>query len=174
MLSLLKETVRQFMDDGAMRVAAALSFCTVFALPPLLVVLMTIAGTIWEPADVHGSIEEQIRALLGPQGAAGIREMLANANSPGRGGLFPTLLSVGALLFGATGAFFQLQSALNATWDVAPDPRVKGLRRFLRKRVLSLGLVLGVGFLMLVSLALSALLTAFGDQIGSYLPEASM
>jgi len=171
MLSLLKETVREFLDDGAMRVAAALSYYTVFALPPLLVLLMTIAGTIWEPADIHGSIEAQIRALLGPQGAAGIREMLANANAPGTGGLFPTLLSIGALLFGATGAFIQLQSALNTTWDVAPDPRMGGIRNFLRKRVLSLGLILGVGFLMLVSLALSALLAAFGDRIGSYLPE---
>lgn len=77
MFSLLKETVREFLDDGAMRVAAALSYYTVFALPPLLVLLMTIAGTIWEPADVQGSIEGQIRALLGPQGAAGVREMLA-------------------------------------------------------------------------------------------------
>jgi membrane protein len=172
MLSLLKETVREFLDDGAMRVAAALSYYTVFALPPLLVLLMTIAGTIWEPSDVHGSIESQIRALLGPQGAAGVREMLANANAPGAGGLFPTLLSMGALLFGATGAFIQLQSALNTIWDVAPDPRVGGVRNFLRKRVLSLGLVLAVGFLMLVSLALSALLAAFGDRLGSYLPEA--
>lgn len=171
MFSLLKETVREFMDDGAMRVAAALSYYTVFALPPLLVLLMTIAGAIWDPADVHGSIEAQIRALLGPQGAAGVREMLANANAPGAGGLLPTLVSIVALLFGATGAFIQLQSALNTTWDVAPDPSVGGLRNFLRKRVLSLGLVLGVGFLMLVSLALSALLTAFGDRIGSYLPD---
>jgi membrane protein len=149
-----------------------LSYYTVFALPPLLVLLMTIAGTIWEPADVHGSIEGQIRALLGPQGAIGVREMLANANAPGTGGLFPTLLSMGALMFGATGAFIQLQSALNTTWDVTPDPRSGGLRNFLRKRVLSFGLVLAVGFLMLVSLALSALLTAFGGFIGSYLPEA--
>ncbi len=172
MLSLLKETVREFLDDGAMRVAAALSYYTVFALPPLLVLLMTIAGTIWEPADVHGSIEGQIRLLLGPEGAKGIREMLAHANAPGTGGVFSTLLSLGALLFGATGAFIQLQSALNRAWDVAPDPRAGGIRNFLRKRVLSLGLVLAVGFLMLVSLALSALLTAFGALIASYLPEA--
>jgi membrane protein len=155
-----------------MRVAAALSFYTVFAMPPLLVLLMTIAGMIWEPADVHGSIEAQIRSLLGPQGAAGVREMLANANAPGAGGLFPTLLSIGALLFGATGAFIQLQSALNTTWDVAPDPSMGGVKNFVRKRVFSLGLVLGVGFLMLVSLALSAMLTAFGDRIGSFLPDA--
>jgi len=172
MLSLLKETVREFLDDGAMRVAAALSYYTVFALPPLLVLLMTIAGTLWEPADVHGSIEGQIRGLLGPEGAAGIREMLAHANAPGKGGVFSTLLSLGALMFGATGAFIQLQSALNRAWDVTPDPSRGGIRNFLRKRVLSLGLVLAVGFLMLVSLALSALLTAFGALIGSYLPEA--
>jgi membrane protein len=172
MLSLLKETVREFLNDGAMRVAAALSYYTVFALPPLLVLLIMIAGTIWEPADVHGGIEAQIRALLGPQGAEGVREMLANANAPGKGGLLPTLLGIGALLFGATGAFIQLQSALNTTWNVTPDPRMGGVRNFLRKRVLSLGLVLVLGFLMLVSLALSALLTAFGDRVGSYLPEA--
>lgn len=172
MISLLKETVRDFLRHGALRVAAALSYYTVFALPPLLVLLITLAGMIWEPADVHGSIEGQIRALLGPQGATGIREMLANASAPGRGGVLPTVLSIGALLFGATGAFSQLQSALNMTWNVAPDPRVGGFRNFLRKRVLSLGLVLVVGFLILVSLALSAFLAAFGDRIGSFLPEA--
>ena len=160
------------MDDEATRVAAALSYYTIFALPPLLVLLITIAGSVWEPSDVQGRVEAQIGSLLGREGAAGIREMLANQNRPGSGGLFPTLLSIAGLLFGATGAFIQLQSALNTAWDVKPDPEQGGIRNFVTKRLLSLGMILGVGFLVLVSLALSALLSAAGDSVEGFLPEA--
>ena len=172
MLALLKETFKEFRDDEATRVAAALSYYTIFALPPLLVLLITIAGAVWEPADVQGRVEAQIGSLLGREGAAGIREMLANQNRPGAGGILPTLLSVGALLFGATGAFIQLQSALNTAWDVKPDPAQGGFRNFVTKRLLSLGMILGVGFLVLVSLALSALLSAAGSSVERFLPEA--
>lgn len=172
MIALVKGTFREFFDDEAPRMAAAISYYTVFALPPLLVLLITIVGTIWEPEDVRGGIESQIRMLLGPQGAAGIRQMLENANRPGTGGLFPTLLSIAGLLFGATGAFVHLQGALNTAWGVEPDPDQGGVRNFLMKRLLSLGMILGVGFLLLVSLALSAMITAFGDVIGPMLPDA--
>ena len=172
MFALLKETFREFKDDEATRVAAALSYYTIFALPPLLVLLITIAGAVWEPSDVQGRVEAQIGSLLGREGAAGIREMLANQNRPGNGGVLPTILSIGALLFGATGAFIQLQSALNTAWDVKPDPEQGGLRNFVTKRLLSLGMILGVGFLVLVSLALSALLSAAGSSIERFLPDA--
>lgn len=172
MWSLLKETFREFKDDEATRVAAALSYYTVFALPPLLVLLVTIAGAIWEPADVQGRIEGQIRALLGADGASAIRAMLENANRPGEGGLLPALLGIAGLLFGATGAFIQLQSALNTAWDVKPDPAQGGIRNFLTKRLLSIGMILGVGFLVLVSLALSAVVSAAGSSIERFLPES--
>jgi membrane protein len=172
MFDLLKETFREFRDDEATRVAAALSYYTVFALPPLLVLLVTVAGAIWEPADVQGRIEGQIRALLGADGAEGIRAMLENANRPGAGGLLPTLLGIAGLLFGATGAFIQLQSALNTAWDVKPDPEQGGIRNFVTKRLLSMGMILGVGFLVLVSLALSAIVSAAGSSIERFLPES--
>ena len=172
MWSLLKETFAEFRDDEATRVAAALSYYTVFALPPLLVLLVTIAGAIWEPADVQGRIEGQIQALLGADGASAIRAMLENANRPDAGGLFPTLLGIAGLLFGATGAFIQLQSALNTAWDVRPDPAQGGIRNFVTKRLLSIGMILGVGFLVLVSLALSAILSAAGSSIERFLPES--
>jgi len=172
MIALLKETFREFREDEATRVAAALSYYTIFALPPLLVLLITVAGAVWEPSDVQGRVEAQIGSLLGREGAAGIREMLANQNRPDSGGLLPTLLGVAGLLFGATGAFIQLQSALNTAWDVKPDPEQGGIRNFLTKRLLSLGMILGVGFLVLVSLALSALLGAAGESIERFLPEA--
>jgi membrane protein len=172
MIALLKETFREFKDDEATRVAAALSYYTIFALPPLLVLLITIAGAVWEPSDVQGRVEAQVSSLLGREGAAGVREMLASQNRPGSGGVLPTVLSIGALLFGATGAFIQLQSALNTAWDVKPDPEQGGIRNFLTKRLLSLGMILGVGFLVLVSLALSALLSAAGSSIERFLPDA--
>ena len=170
-LELLKETFREFREDEATRVAAALSYYTVFALPPLLVLLVTIAGAVWDPSDVQGRIEAQIGALLGAEGAAGVRAMLENANRPGSSDLLPTLLGIAGLLFGATGAFIQLQSALNTAWDVKPDPAQGGVRNFVTKRLLSLGMILGVGFLVLVSLALSAVLSAAGSSIERFLPE---
>ncbi|HEX6588562.1 MAG TPA: YihY/virulence factor BrkB family protein [Longimicrobiales bacterium] len=172
MIQLLKETFREFKEDEATRVAAALSYYTIFALPPLLVLLITIAGAIWEPSDVQGRIEAQISALLGAEGASGVRAMLENANRPGSGGVLPTILGIAGLLFGATGAFIQLQSALNTAWDVKPDPAQGGIRNFITKRLLSLGMILGVGFLVLVSLALSAVLSAAGSSIERFLPEA--
>ncbi|HUF11768.1 MAG TPA: YihY/virulence factor BrkB family protein [Longimicrobiales bacterium] len=172
MLAILRETWREFRADDAPRVAAALAYYTIFALPPLLVLLIMIAGAVWEPEDIQGSIQTQMRSMLGAEGAAGIRTMLENANRPGRGGLLPTLLSVAALLFGATGALTQLQSALNTAWDVRPDPERGGVRNFLAKRLLSLGMILGIGFLLLVSLVLSAALTAFGDALAGLLPDA--
>lgn len=172
MFALLKTTVRDFLNDDAPRMAAALSYYTIFALPPLLVLLITIAGTIWQPEDIQGSIETQMVQLIGEDGARAIRSMLENANRPGAGGVLPTLLSIGALLFGATGAFAQLQKALNSAWNVAPDPERSALGNMLMKRLLSLGMILVIGFLLLVSLALSAILSAFGDRLQQWLPEA--
>jgi membrane protein len=121
---------------------------------------------------VQGRVEAQLASLLGREGATAIREMLANANRPGSGGVLPTLLGVAGLLFGATGAFIQLQSALNTAWDVKPDPRQGGVKNFITKRLLSLGMLLAVGFLVLVSLALSALLSSAGGSVERFLPES--
>jgi membrane protein len=167
---MLKRSVRDFVDDDCMTRAAALSYYTVFSLPPLLILILLLASTLLDPNDVRGGLETQIEALMGPAGGEQVRTMLTHAERPG-GGSLPTLMGIVALLFGATGAFTQLQSALNRAWEVEPDPHQGGLKNFFLKRLLSFGMILTIAFLLLVSLAVSAALTAFGGALESFLPE---
>jgi membrane protein len=157
------------MDDDCPSMAAALSYYTVFSLPPLLVLLLLLLGALVSPEDIQGTLEAQLRSLMGPAGSEQIRTILAHAHRP-RGGTLAVVLGVGALVIGATGVFGQLQAALNKAWRVAPDPQKGGIRPFLFKRVFSLGMVLGLAFVLLVSLVLSAALSAFGDSLAHFLP----
>jgi len=171
MLRLLKDTIHGFSEDDCPTMAAALSYYTVFSLPPLLVLLLTLLGAVLDPQDIQGSIEAQMREAMGPAGAAQVRTILANADRPGAGGLVATVLSLVALLLGATGVFGQLQAALNKAWGVAPDPAKGGIKNMLLKRVFGIGMVLGLAFILLVSLVVSAMLSAFGEQLGRFLPS---
>ena len=168
-LGMLQQSVREFLDDDCMTRAAALSYYTVFSLPPLLILILLLAGSIADPNDVRGGLEQQIDGLMGPAGGEQVRTMLSNAQRPG-GGLLPTVAGITALLFGATGAFVQLQAALNRAWEVEPDPRQGGLKNFLFKRLMSFGMILSIAFLLLVSLAVSAALSAFGNRLEQMLP----
>jgi membrane protein len=167
---LLKETVRSFGEDDCPTMAAALSYYTVFSLPPLLVLLLTLLGAVVDPQDIQGTIEAEMREAMGPAGAGQVRTILANAERPGSGGVVAAAISIVALLLGATGVFGQLQAALNKAWGVAPDPEKGGIRTMLLKRMFGVGMVLGLAFILLVSLVVSALLSAFGEQIGRFLP----
>lgn len=168
-LGLMKQSVRDFLNDDCPAMAAALSYYTIFSLPPLLVLILLLVGALLDPQDVQGSIEAQIRNLMGPAGGAQVRTILEAADRP-HGGLLPTILGIAALLLGATGAFGQLQAALNRSWQVAPDPGQGGIKSFLIKRVFSFGMILALAFLLLVSLILSAALSAFGNALGRMLP----
>jgi membrane protein len=161
----LKRILRDFSQDECSVRAAALAYYTVFALPPLLILLILVVGVFWQPTQVEQALETQFSSLVGPEGAQAIREMLANAKRPGAGGPVTTTLGVAALLFGAIGAFMQLQGALNRAWEVKPDPKQGGIRRFIAKRVLSAGMILAVAFLLIVSLAVSAVLSALGASM---------
>jgi membrane protein len=173
MLSILKRAFRDFSDDECPVRAAALAYYTVFALPPLLVLLLLLAGVLWDPQDVQRAMETQFASLVGQQGASAIHGMIQSADRPGSGGLVASVISIGMLLFGATGAFLQLQSALNRAWEVKPDPGSGGLRNFVMKRLLSLGMILGISFLLIVSLAVSALIGAIGDSL-TFIPQPVM
>lgn len=171
LFGVVKDTIKSFSEDDCPTMAAALSYYTVFSLPPLLVLLLTILGAVLDPQDIQGTIEAQMREAMGPSGAAQVQTILANADRPGAGGLVPTILSVVALLLGATGVFGQLQAALNKAWNVAPDPEKGGIKNMLLKRVFGVGMVLGLAFILLVSLVVSAVLSAFGEELGRFLPS---
>lgn len=169
MLTMLKQTVSNFLDDRCQTMAAALAYYTAFSLPPLLVLIMLVLGAIIDPADLHGNIEQQLGTLMGAKGAEQVQGLLRQAQQPVTGGVLPSILGIGALLFGATGVFGELQAALNSAWKVAPDPKKGGWKNFVKKRLLSFTMVFGVAFLLLVSLTLSAMISAFGNVVSNML-----
>ncbi len=167
-LSILKETGREILADNCMSYAAAIAYSTLFSLPPLLVIIVAVAGSFFGADAVQGQITEQMGGLVGEQSAREIEGMIQSASELGGGSLTGTVIGVLALLVGATGAFGQLQKALNRAWSVEPKPG-GGIKGLLLKRVLSFGLVLTIAFLLLVSLILSALLAAFGGLVEALL-----
>ena len=173
MWSFLKRILSDFSEDECSVRAAALAYYTVFALPPLLILLTMVVGLFWDPVEVERALEQQFSTLVGADGGSAIREMLSHAKRPGAGSFVASALGVVALLFGALGAFMQLQGALNRAWEVKPDPKRGGVRQFIAKRILSAGMILAVAFLLIVSLAVSAVLSALGSKL-AFIPEPAL
>lgn len=168
MILILKRTISEFLKDGCTRIAAALAYYTTFSLAPLLVLVIAICGFIWDPSDVTGLLEAEIRGVVGADGAAQVKTMLSSTTTD-NGGMLASVLSGAMLLIGATGLVGQLQVALNETWEVKPDPEQGGIWIFFTKRLLSLGMIFGIAFLLVVSLALSSVLSAAGNRIADML-----
>jgi membrane protein len=173
MWSFFRRILKDFSEDECSVRAAALAYYTVFALPPLLILLTIVVGAFWDPVEVQRTLETQFSSLVGDEGGRAIREMLTNAKRPGVGNIAATVLGTLALLLGAIGAFMQLQGALNRAWEVKPDPTKGGVKQFIAKRVLSAGMILAVAFLLIVSLAVSALLSALGSRL-AFVPEPAL
>jgi membrane protein len=166
--SLIGETFREWYSDQAPRLGAALSYYTIFALAPVLVVVIAVAGFFLGPEAAQGRLNQQLEDLFGAQAAGVVQTMLVKAGEP-RSGLVATLIGLVMLLVGATSVMLELQSALNSVWKVVPKPG-QGVAGVVKERVLSLALVISIGFLLLVSLAMSAALAAFGDALARVLP----
>jgi membrane protein len=158
---LLVTTGRETMDDDVPSLAAAIAYYTIFALPPLLVVIVAIAGAVFGPDAVMRALLGQVGSLVGDDGTAAIEAMIAEAGDLGSG-IGSKIAGLAALLIGATGAFGQLQKALNRAWEVEPGPE-SGIKDTILKRLLSLGMIVTIAFLLLASLAVSAVLSAVGD-----------
>lgn len=174
MLNLLKETLREWREDGATRLAAALAYYTTFSLAPLLVLVIAIAGLVGGQEAARTQTMAQVQDLLGAEGREFIEGMIESASQP-ETGLTATLIGAVTLLFGALGVFGELQNSLNTIWEVKPKPAkdwLDGVKRFVLKRILSFTMVLGIGFLLLASLVLSAAVSALGEYIGSRWPMA--
>lgn len=169
-LALLRASALDFMEDHCPRMAAALAYYTIFSLPPLLILILTLVGAVWDAQTLRTAIEGQFAEMIGPDAARQVHGIIENASRPGGNGPLATVLGIAALIFGATGAFIQLQDALNRAWEVGPDPTQGGIRNFILKRLLSFGMILGVAFLLTVSLVVSASLSAFGEAVAGVLP----
>jgi membrane protein len=151
---LLKESYSEWSDDKASRLAAALAYYTAFSLAPLLVIAVAIAGFFFKRSNAQQEMVNQIQGLIGPQGADIIQTMLNNGSTQS-GNIIATIIGIITLLIGATGVFVQLQDSLNTIWEVKLDPNL-GIKGTVKQRISTLVRVLGVGFLLLVSLVISA------------------
>ena len=163
-LYLFKTTIREWLDDKALRLGAALSFYTIFSIAPLLLIVIAIAGLAFGNDVARTQILNQLNGLLGPEAGRAIAEMLQNASKP-ETGILASIVGLLTLLFGATGVVIQLQDALNTIWEV--EEKKSGIKGILLDRILSLGMILAIGFLLLVSLVISAALTAVSDTFGT-------
>ena len=168
-LDLFKETIREWREDGANRLAAALAYYTTFSLAPLLVLIIAIAGLVGGREAAQSQTMAQVQDLLGEDGREFVEGMIESASQP-ETGLAATFIGAVTLLFGALGVFGELQNSLNTIWEVKPKPArnwIDGVRRFVVRRLLSFTMVLGIGFLLLASLVISAAVSAFGEYVGN-------
>jgi membrane protein len=169
-LMLFKDAIISWQEDKSVKLGAALSYYTVFSLPPLLVVLISLAGLFLNEKVVREQMIAQIGGLIGEQSKEVIQAMIQKA-SAGNRGMLATLIGFVVLVSGATGVFGELQDSLNAIFRVEAKPG-GSIRTFIRTRLLSLGMIATIGFLLLVSLAVSAILSSFAGYMKSIMPEA--
>ncbi len=168
LVTLFRETAKDWSEDKCSRLAAGLAYYTALSIAPLLVVAIAVAGLVFGADAARGAIMDQLGGLVGSDSAATIESMIDSANRP-RTGVLATIFGVVVLLFGATGVFIELQDSMNTIWEVQPKPG-RGIWRLIRQRFLSLGMVFGIAFLLLVSLVVNAGLAALGDVLGAILP----
>jgi membrane protein len=159
----VKGIAREYWANRPMELAAALSYYTILAVAPLVLITVAVAGLVFERATVEGRIITEMRVLVGDEGAEVAHTVLRNANSPEKGAR-SVAIGIVFLLVGASTVFVQLQDSLNRIWKVDGSTRSSGVRTFLKERLLSVALILGIGFLLLISLVVDAGLSAVGES----------
>jgi membrane protein len=168
----VKDVVVQWIEDQPFPLAAALSYYTLFSLAPLLIIVISIAGFVFGQETAQNRIVETIQGLIGYESAKAIQDMIQNASNQPNTGMISTAVGVIALLFGAGGVVGQLQTSLNTIWGVTPKSG-QGVLGFIRQRFVSYAMILGIGFLLLVSLAVSALLAGLTQLMGTLFGETA-
>ena len=169
--TLLKEAVLSFMNDEALSRGAAIAFFAVTSLGPILLIVVAIAGLIFGHDTAREAITGQIHSLMGQQSAELLQGAMDRAGEQSSG-VWGTVLGVGTLIVTASGVFGEMQSALNKIWHA--EPKGSTVSRLVRARAASLGLVATLGFLLIISLVISAVLTSFGDFLNTVLPFGKM
>ncbi|MDB6171006.1 MAG: putative rane protein [Chthoniobacteraceae bacterium] len=169
---LLKATASSWMEDNCLRLGAALAYYSIFSIAPLLVIAISIAGLFFGREAAYGEIQTQMSGYVGHQAAQAIEAMVQSASKPAQSKM-AALIGVVTLIIGAGGVFGQLKDSLNTIWEVQQKPG-GGIKAFLRERLLSFGMVLVIGFLLLVSLVLTAAIAVLNKYIGTFLPMSGL
>ena len=165
---LIKNTYTEWMKNNPFEQSAVVAYYTLFSLPSLLVIVITIAGYFYGQEAVQDKITSQIGTFIGEGTAEAIETMITNAFLEG-GSVLTIIFGIAMLLFGATGAFFQLKKAMNRVWGVRP--KKENFKMILLDRAISLGMILVIGFMLLVSLVVSAVIQALGNYLQTFAPD---
>ena len=168
-INLLKHTAYAFDDDNAFKLSASLSYYTIFALAPLLIIMISLSGFFFGRDAVQGKIYEQLNGLIGTDAALQIQQIITNAQQS-HATTAGTILGIIILFVGATGVFTEIQGSINFIWSVKAKPK-KSWLKYLANRLLSFSLVIGLGFVLLVSLIINALLTLLNNRLVKRFPD---
>ncbi|MBC8046314.1 MAG: YihY/virulence factor BrkB family protein, partial [Fimbriimonadaceae bacterium] len=176
--TLLKKTYKEWKEDDPFRQSAVIAYYSIFSMPALLVIIIALAGFFFGNEAVTGQLSSQISGMMGKKTAEQVEDMIANA-SIGNKSIWATIIAVITLILGATGVFIQLQKSLNMIWEVEvelPQKRSFGNKivLYLRKRLLSFGIVLSIGFLLLVSLVITSMLSLFSNWLEARFPDIAI
>jgi len=166
--SLARETVSSWSDDYAASMGAALAYYTMFSIAPLLLIVISLAGLFFGEQAARGEILDQLEGLMGVEGARAVQALLASVNEP-KAGILATLFGVGALVIGATTVIGELQNALDRIWRAPRRTDQGGIAKWIHTRLTSLGMIMGIGFLLMVSLLASAALAAVQRWFGRWI-----
>lgn len=160
--------LRGYIEDDALNLGAALAYYTVFSFAPILVVATSIAGYFFGRDAIAGRLENELSGLLGQDTASSLQEIVSNAYVSGDS-VWGTIVGVATLTFAATGVFTNLRTSMNKIWEIRPTP-TNGIVAFLRTKVLSFSFVVGLGFLLMITLILNALVIGYMDQLVQFVP----
>lgn len=166
-----RDTAVEFFNDDPMNYSASIAFYLIFSLPAILIITMTVAGSAYGDQVVRENMLKQISQLLGPESTRAINEVLANTEEVGADPI-AKIIGIGTLVFSATTVFVSLQNGLNHIWGIKPRPE-KNFLTYVLHRLLSLAMVISIGFLLMVSLVLDAVIVIFGDLLSELLSELS-
>jgi membrane protein len=161
-----KETFNEFIEDNVLKLSAALSYYTIFSLPPLLIIIISITGFFFGGDAVRGELFGQINGLVGNDAAVQIQEAIKNV-SLSRSNMFATIMGLIILLIGASGVFAEIQESVNFIWGIRAKPK-RGLIKFIINRVMSFSMIGSVGFLLMVGLIINSITDVLYNRLESY------
>ncbi len=168
-IEIFKETFKEFMADNSMKLSASLSYYTIFSLPPLIIIIISLSGIFLGTEAVTGQLFGQIHGLVGNEAAKQIQEMIKNVKLSNGDNIFATIIGVVILLMGASGVFAEIQSSINYMWGIEAKPK-KGLLKYFKNRLMSFSMVGALAFLLLVSLTVNSLMDILSDRLTNFLP----
>lgn len=162
----LRETFKKWNESSASNDSASLAYYAIFSIPGLLIIIIWIAGNFFGEEAIRGQITSQISGIMGQDAAKSVQDMIAGALVD-KENIFMKIIGIGSLVFGSTTLFFQLQRSLNSLWDVQPAPK-KAFVKFLLDRANSLGMILILGFLLMITMVLASLISLLNNWITNY------